>query len=53
MEDAWEIHKENIQRLYIKEDKTCQQVAAEMREEYGFDAKYAHSILSRCVSDFV
>lgn len=42
MEDVWESHKEIIRRLYIDEDKTCQQVAVEMRAEYGFDAKYAH-----------
>lgn len=40
---AWEVHKLEIKRLYLKENKTLQQVIRFMKTVRGFCAPYANS----------
>jgi len=36
----WEAHEDEIRSLFITQNKTLREVAAEMTKKYGFTARY-------------
>ena len=40
MADLWSLHKEAIERLFLVEGKTLDEVIVEMKQTYGFSKRY-------------
>lgn len=39
-DDEWQMHKDNIERLYLDEGRDVREVRDTMKRDYGFDAQY-------------
>jgi hypothetical protein len=38
-DEEWQIHKDNIERLYLDEGRDVREVRDTMKRDYGFDAQ--------------